>query len=207
VLFLDEVAELDLKVQAKLLRALEAREVVPLGASRPVVVDFGLVSATHESLRAQVAAGKLREDLFFRIARPEVRIPPLCERQEEIPWLVDAALGELEYALRRGSRGGAVALAKECPARGHVGHRRALPACHGRAAPPIQGAEDDPHAAGADLALDLEAIGDDRRPLHDAGGTMSWDAGGSKRRADRCQPTWKPAGASCDRAAAALGEE
>ncbi|XYH95686.1 sigma 54-interacting transcriptional regulator [Sorangium sp. So ce1128] len=92
VLFLDEVAELDLGVQAKLLRALEAREVIPLGASRPVPVDFALVSATHKDLRAQVAAGKLREDLFFRIAQPTVRIPRLRERPEEIPWIIDAAL-------------------------------------------------------------------------------------------------------------------
>ncbi|MGK4002334.1 sigma 54-interacting transcriptional regulator [Sorangium sp. So ce1036] len=92
VLFLDEVAELDLGVQAKLLRALETREVIPLGASRPLPVDFALVSATHRDLRAQVAAGKLREDLYFRIARPAVRIPRLSERLEEIPWLVDAAL-------------------------------------------------------------------------------------------------------------------
>ncbi|WP_437316882.1 sigma 54-interacting transcriptional regulator [Sorangium sp. So ce385] len=92
VLFLDEVAELDLGVQAKLLRALEAKEVIPLGASRPVSVDFALVSATHKDLRAQIAAGKLRDDLFFRIGRPSVRMPRLFERPEDVPWLVDAAL-------------------------------------------------------------------------------------------------------------------
>lgn len=92
VLFLDEVAELDLAVQAKLLRALESKEVMPLGAARPVKVDFAVVSATHKDLRAQVAAGKLRADLFFRIARPEIRLPTLHERPEEIPWLVGAAL-------------------------------------------------------------------------------------------------------------------
>ncbi|HEU4409620.1 MAG TPA: sigma 54-interacting transcriptional regulator [Polyangiaceae bacterium] len=96
VLFLDEVAELDARVQAKLLRALEAKEVIPLGASRPVKVDFALVSATHKNLRAHVAAGKLREDLFFRIARPEARLPRLQDRREEIPWLLDAALREAE---------------------------------------------------------------------------------------------------------------
>jgi transcriptional regulator of acetoin/glycerol metabolism len=98
VLFLDEVAELDLSVQAKLLRALETKEVIPLGASRPVRVDFALVSATHRDLHAQVEAGKLREDLFFRIARPEVRIPQLRERPEEIPWLIAAALRDADPA-------------------------------------------------------------------------------------------------------------
>jgi DNA-binding NtrC family response regulator len=96
VLFLDEVAELDLGVQAKLLRALETKEVLPLGASRSVRVDFALVSATHKDLRAQVAAKRLREDLFFRMARPEVHLPRLWERPEDIPWLVAAALREVE---------------------------------------------------------------------------------------------------------------
>ncbi|WP_433929156.1 sigma 54-interacting transcriptional regulator [Sorangium cellulosum] len=103
VLFLDEVAELDLGVQAKLLRALEAREVLPLGASRPIPVDFALVSATHKDLRAQVAAGKLREDLFFRIAQPAVRVPRLHERPEEIPWIVDATLRSAGAAVERGA--------------------------------------------------------------------------------------------------------
>ncbi|XYH93711.1 sigma 54-interacting transcriptional regulator [Sorangium sp. So ce1128] len=92
VLFLDEVAELDLGVQAKLLRALEAKEVIPIGAARPVKVDFALVSATLKDLRAQVAAGKLREDLLYRIARRGVVLPALRERLEEIPWYVDEVL-------------------------------------------------------------------------------------------------------------------
>ncbi|WP_437731373.1 sigma 54-interacting transcriptional regulator [Sorangium sp. So ce1335] len=92
VLFLDEVAELDLGVQAKLLRALEAKEVIPIGAARPVKVDFALVSATLKDLRAQVAAGKLREDLLYRIARRGVVLPALRERLEEMPWYVDEVL-------------------------------------------------------------------------------------------------------------------
>jgi DNA-binding NtrC family response regulator len=84
-----------------LLRALETREVIPLGATQPIQVDFALVSATHRDLRARVAARKLREDLFFRIARPEVRLPPLRERAEEIPWLVAAAIQEAEATWAR----------------------------------------------------------------------------------------------------------
>jgi transcriptional regulator of acetoin/glycerol metabolism len=91
-LFLDEVAELSLPVQAKLLRVLETGEVLPLGAARPRKVSFRFCSATHRDLRAQVAAGKLREDLFFRIATPRVSAPPLRDRPEEIPWLLAAAL-------------------------------------------------------------------------------------------------------------------
>jgi transcriptional regulator of acetoin/glycerol metabolism len=91
-LFLDEIAELEPAVQAKLLRVLESREVTALGASKPKSVELGVVSATHQDLRAAAGAGKFRQDLFFRIARPHVTLPPLRDRIEEIPWLVQRAL-------------------------------------------------------------------------------------------------------------------
>jgi transcriptional regulator with PAS, ATPase and Fis domain len=91
-LFLDEIAEIDVAVQSKLLRTLETREVVPLGASRPKRVELRLVSATHADLRQRISEGRFREDLFFRIGRPVVHIPPLRERLEEIPWLIAPAL-------------------------------------------------------------------------------------------------------------------
>jgi len=94
-LFLDEVAELDAKVQAKLLRVLETREVLALGATRPRAVRIQVCSATHRGLRDLVAAGRFREDLYFRIGRPEVAIPPLQDRREEIPFLVQRALDTL----------------------------------------------------------------------------------------------------------------
>ncbi|ACY17111.1 sigma 54-interacting transcriptional regulator [Haliangium ochraceum] len=92
LLFLDEVAELDLRIQAKLLRVLETKQVLPLGENRPQQVDFLLCAATHKDLRAAVARGAFREDLYFRIARPEVVLPPLRERIEEIPWLIDTVV-------------------------------------------------------------------------------------------------------------------
>jgi len=91
-LFLDEIGELELAVQAKLLRVLESREVVPLGAARPRKVDFALCSATNKDLRALVAAGTLREDLYFRIATPAVTLLALRDRPEEIPALIAHAL-------------------------------------------------------------------------------------------------------------------
>ncbi len=91
-LFLDEVAELEPGVQAKLLRALETREVFPLGAAHPTRVNLRVCSATHGGLLALAAAGRFRQDLFYRIGRPEVRLPPLRERAEEIPWLVQSVL-------------------------------------------------------------------------------------------------------------------
>ncbi|CAM3340881.1 FHA domain-containing protein [Corallococcus sp. ZKHCc1 1396] len=98
-LFLDEVAELDLGVQAKLLRALETREVLPLGGSRPRKVDLQVCSAGNRDLRAMVANGKLREDLYFRLGRPEVTLPPLRQRPEEIPALVAMSVRELSPEL------------------------------------------------------------------------------------------------------------
>jgi transcriptional regulator with GAF, ATPase, and Fis domain len=94
-LFLDEVGELDLAVQAKLLRVLETRSVEPLGATRPRVVDLRVCAATTREPRADVLAGRFREDLYFRIDRPEVHLPPLRERRDEIPHLVQAFLAEV----------------------------------------------------------------------------------------------------------------
>ncbi|MCA9717258.1 MAG: sigma 54-interacting transcriptional regulator, partial [Myxococcales bacterium] len=94
-LFLDEVGELSLHVQGKLLRALESREVLPLGATSPRAVDFRLCLATNRDLRGAVVRGAFREDLYFRTCRPSVTIPPLRERVEEIPWLVESMLASL----------------------------------------------------------------------------------------------------------------
>jgi DNA-binding NtrC family response regulator len=87
-LFLDEIGDLHVAVQAKLLRVLESREVLPVGATRSRAVRLHVCSATHKDLRAQVAAGRLREDLYFRIARPAVEVPPLRKRPEELPFLI-----------------------------------------------------------------------------------------------------------------------
>ncbi|MCC6525312.1 MAG: sigma 54-interacting transcriptional regulator [Polyangiaceae bacterium] len=90
-LFLDELGELDPAVQAKLLRVVETREVLPLGATRARSVHFGVVCAAAQSLREAVAEGAFRTDLYYRIGRPEVYVPSLSERLEDVPWLADAA--------------------------------------------------------------------------------------------------------------------
>ena len=92
VLFLDEIGELSLDVQAKLLRAIETHEVLSLGASRPRMVELAICSATHVDLRSAVKQRRFREDLYFRVASPMVALPPLRERREEIPALVASAL-------------------------------------------------------------------------------------------------------------------
>lgn len=93
-LFLDEVAEMDLAHQAKFLRALEEREVVPVGGSRPVPVDVRLVCATHRDLEQAVRDGDFREDLFYRIHSVALNLPPLAERGEDIRIMARRFLGE-----------------------------------------------------------------------------------------------------------------
>ena len=89
-LFLDEVAEIPLEVQAKLLRVLETKELLPLGASRPTTIELKVCSASSRDLKNQVAAGAFREDLYYRLGRPAVTIPPLRKRPEEVPWLIES---------------------------------------------------------------------------------------------------------------------
>jgi DNA-binding NtrC family response regulator len=120
-LFLDEIAELDPLVQAKLLRVLESREVLPLGASRPIKVTIAVCAASHKPLRAEVTAGRFREDLYFRIARPEVVLPPLRERVDEIPRFVERSLHEVDPGLAA-----SVALVEACCLRPWPGNVREL---------------------------------------------------------------------------------
>jgi len=87
-LFLDEIGNLPLPLQAKLLRALEAREVTPLGSDQALSVDVRLIAATNQPLEELVRAGSFREDLLYRINTIEVRLPPLRERLEDLPALV-----------------------------------------------------------------------------------------------------------------------
>jgi two-component system, NtrC family, response regulator PilR len=94
-LFLDEIGDLPLAMQAKLLRAIQERCVRPLGGSQEESVDVRIVSATHKDLPVEVAAGRFRQDLFYRLNVIDIDIPPLRDRPEDLPALCKALLGRI----------------------------------------------------------------------------------------------------------------
>jgi two-component system NtrC family response regulator len=94
-LFLDEIGELPLTLQAKILRALQERIVEPLGGVAPVNIDVRFIAATNRDLPTMIREGKFREDLYYRLNVLEIHIPPLRERIEDIPLLVDYLLEKL----------------------------------------------------------------------------------------------------------------
>ncbi|WP_435103265.1 sigma-54 interaction domain-containing protein [Arhodomonas sp. AD133] len=108
-LFLDEIAELPLAVQAKLLKVIQDGRVTRLGSTRPGTIDFRLVGATNQDLERLVAEGRFRADLYYRLNVVPVTIPPLRERREDIPVLVNHVLAGLNERY-----GGGKVLAPEC---------------------------------------------------------------------------------------------
>ena len=97
--FLDEVGEMPLATQVKLLRALQEREIIPVGGTQPVKIDCRLVAATNVDLEREVAEGRFRADLFFRLNVIPLRMPALRQRRDDIPVLVD-------HFLKRHAKGG-----------------------------------------------------------------------------------------------------
>jgi len=95
VLFLDEIGELPLSAQVKLLRAVQEGEIDPLGAARPRRVNIRLLAATNRDLRREVAEGRFREDLFYRVSAFPVRVPPLRARREDVAPLARRLLARL----------------------------------------------------------------------------------------------------------------
>ena len=100
-LFLDEVAELPLAMQVKLLRAIQEKNIRPVGASVEVPVDVRILSATHKDLSALVNEGRFRHDLYYRINVIGLDVPPLRERAGDLPLLSEAILMRLAHAMKR----------------------------------------------------------------------------------------------------------
>jgi PAS domain S-box-containing protein len=100
--FFDEIGDLPLSTQVKLLRLLQQREYEPVGGTTPIQADIRIVAATNRDLKKQVAQGKFRDDLYFRLAVVKLELPPLSRRREDIPYLVDHFIRK--FNARKGRR-------------------------------------------------------------------------------------------------------
>ncbi len=104
-IFLDEIGELPVALQSKLLRAIEAKEFLPVGSTTPVRVELRILAATNRQLEQQVALGEFREDLFYRLNVFAIEIPPLRERLEDLPQLVDHFIAQHNQEMKRNFEG------------------------------------------------------------------------------------------------------
>jgi transcriptional regulator with PAS, ATPase and Fis domain len=122
-IFLDEIGEIPQHLQVKLLRALEAKDILPIGSTSPRHIDVRVLAATNRNLKTEVEAGRFREDLFYRLNVMEIHIPPLKDRPEDIPLLIDYFIQRHNPELKRNFRGidaDAVQLLMSLPWKGNV---------------------------------------------------------------------------------------
>jgi DNA-binding NtrC family response regulator len=163
--FLDEIAELSAATQAKLLRAIEQKEVLPVGANEPVRVEARVLAATNKDLRKQVEQGRFRDDLFYRLNVVTIDLPPLRERRDDIPDLVEFLLAKHARVLGKRITGvthETMQLLRACPWRGNV---RELDNVLQRAVILGEG----PLVTPADLPPDLAPQADDASAVDDLG--------------------------------------
>ena len=122
-IFLDEIGEIPQHLQVKLLRALEAKEILPLGSTTPRRIDVRVLAATNRNLNNEVEAGRFREDLYYRLNVMEIHIPPLRERPEDIPELIEHFIKRHNPDLKRNFQGideAAVRVLMTLPWKGNV---------------------------------------------------------------------------------------
>ena len=104
-LFLDEVSEIPLHLQVKLLRAIELKEVTPVGSAIPQAVDVRIIASTNRNLAKEVEAGRYREDLFYRLNIVEITLPPLAERLDDIPLLIQHFVAKYAREMNKNVQG------------------------------------------------------------------------------------------------------
>ncbi len=104
-LFLDEISELPLALQVKFLRALQEKEVTPVGSTVPIPVNVRIIASTNRELKEEIKAGKFREDLFYRLNVIEISLPSLKEREEDIPLLADHFLNKFRKEMNKNIKG------------------------------------------------------------------------------------------------------
>ena len=104
-IFLDEIGDLPLGLQSKLLRTIEAKEILPVGSTHPITVEIRIVTATNRDLRSMVEAGTFREDLYYRLNVMEIHLPPLRDRREDIPGLIEFLVRRHNREMKRSYRG------------------------------------------------------------------------------------------------------
>jgi DNA-binding NtrC family response regulator len=163
--FLDEIGEMTLPTQAKLLRAIELKEIMPVGASEPVTVEARVLAASNKDLRKEVEAGRFREDLFYRLNVVAIELPPLRDRREDIPDLVEFLLAKQSRELGKRITGvdhETMQVLMACPWRGNV---RELENALQRAAILGEG----PLITRGDLPPDLAPIENDPYAVDDLG--------------------------------------
>ena len=100
-LFLDEIGDMSLSAQAKVLRALQENCITPVGSGKSISVNVRVIAATNKDLKAEIAAGRFREDLYHRLSVIVIEVPPLNDRRDDIPLLVEHFLGMLDGSAKR----------------------------------------------------------------------------------------------------------
>ncbi len=104
-LFLDEISEMPLQSQVRLLRAIEQKEIIPVGSSTPIPVDVRIISATNKNLYKEVEEGRFRSDLYYRLNVVEIHLPSLSERVEDIPLLVEYFVDKYRKEMNKNIKG------------------------------------------------------------------------------------------------------
>ncbi len=104
-IFLDEIGDMPLALQSKLLRAIEAKEILPVGSTQPITVDVRVIAASNQDLTTMVAEGRFREDLYYRLNVVGIHLPPLRDRREDIPALVEYLVRRHNREMKRAYRG------------------------------------------------------------------------------------------------------